>query len=1386
MGFGVYYRVGTGYWQIIYADIEGTEGWESRTIELPADALTDHVQIGFQLGSGISLSGVEVFKRSLIYTSLDDGFENGISPDWTRINGENGLEWLTSSGPTTYGSAHGGRLDAQVSLKGSASEAWLITPKLQLDMLNYAVFSFWYYSQSNSFSVYYRHGSGEWVQLFTPSIGSDQWRKKTFIFSGDMLQADTEIGFKVTDRNYGSGTFAIDDVKLESGNPPMPHLVQLENQTMYGASVVIDHEIAIPGEKVTIDVTPNSTFSEMLPFEVYGVFVTCDGQAIEVTEENAHRYSFNMPNGDVSVMVSIDQLNGTYFQDFSDPTTVNADWTFTDGSTLGYQGVAVIPSGEYAIMPAQIITNNHGLRFWIRETDSYHCTGSMAVYVGTTRDVRKMTKISPDYVATSTQTCYKLDLSAYSGQKVYIAFGHKNCNYGSLELDRVLLYHPTLGQSEPYVNDLGFEGGYPALTYRDSANGYGWFIGTGDNDASTGSPQGTHNLVAKSVHVGDEAYMSGSFSVSNFTNVPKLSFWLIDRAKGTAFDKLQVYYRVDSGAWQLAYETTEAVNDWTLQDVYFPKEAISWGFDLKFVATDCGGNGIGIDNIAVTDADPFLIVVDRSIEHGTVIANPSSSVAGEYVTLYVNAETGYRLESITATCGDQNIYLQKSPNGTEYYFQMPAGKVNVTATFVEKVVCTELHEDFENGMPEGWHNETAGGYDWVIGTGDDLEQIGSHSGRSNAVIKSSGKMSGEYFITPYLDLSGSEKALLHFWYLNRTNNGNTNMFYVCYRINNGTWNWYYCVNSSAEVWTDQYVLLPDSILQENVEIGFFVMDNAGHGVAIDDVSLIRSDKLYYQVGSIEIDGQGSVKPAQNYYQQGSTVDLYVTPFDVDLEIDTISATSSNQDISLTKVDDCHYTFTMPADGVTVNATFKTKTSVRKVFVEDFESADSFAWTFAEPTAQIACWYLTGANDGMGHSQTTALYSCAPADANNVPYDHWAFTPAISVPESARLSFWLREADYTNELVDIYVGETGNMYDMTYLMTIEPMAYYQRYEIELDEYEGQNVVVAFRHHSEGNTLSALKEVYLDDVCVYTEAPLPKAPAKMRYAKAAFEGKLGVVYHMELPDWLVEDTGAYVRFYVAGKSYKKKLTNFTKNGAADDGTYRLAYYVPAAYYRETVTLRLYDGTGKLVQIIGNTGHDYTDEGVGYSLERYANTLMADSNPAVVELAVALENYCTATQIAFGYNSENLTLSSEVTDAVIENLDQYQSYGSTQLITGLAKKTLKASFDSDNSLKFGVVFAQGYGPEDFEYFIDGESAVLQGSQEDGYYLVVKNVAAAQLHVVHEFKIVRGNDVFVSNCSVLTYARAIIKTGTTEFQNLGKALILYNAAARNYFGVE
>ena len=218
------------------------------------------------------------------------------------------------------------------------------------------------------------------------------------------------------------------------------------------------------------------------------------------------------------------------------------------------------------------------------------------------------------------------------------------------------------GESGSAENDLGFENGYPiGWTFRDSPNGYGWFIGKGDNALSTGAPQGTHNMVAKSGHEDDETWMSGTFNLSNYTNVPKLSFWMIDRAKGSKYDKLQVYYRVEQGtSWKLAFETTEPVNEWTLQDVYFPKEAITWGFEVKFVATDCGGNGIGIDNITMVDADSFQVIIDKAIEHGSVTANPTSSNAGEYVTLQVTADEGYRLETLSATCNGEKVTIQKS------------------------------------------------------------------------------------------------------------------------------------------------------------------------------------------------------------------------------------------------------------------------------------------------------------------------------------------------------------------------------------------------------------------------------------------------------------------------------------------------------------------------------------------------------------------------------------------------------------------------------------------------------------------------------------------------------------------------------------------------------
>ena len=81
----------------------------------------------------------------------------------------------------------------------------------------------------------------------------------------------------------------------------------------------------------------------------------------------------------------------------------------------------------------------------------------------------------------------------------------------------------------------------------------------------------------------------------------------------------------------------------------------------------------------------FYIAADYKItcvqgEHGLISTAASRASAGTTVTVYVEAEEDYELDTLTVLCGETEIAVSKV-NDEMYTFVMPAGDVTVTATF---------------------------------------------------------------------------------------------------------------------------------------------------------------------------------------------------------------------------------------------------------------------------------------------------------------------------------------------------------------------------------------------------------------------------------------------------------------------------------------------------------------------------------------------------------------------------------------------------------------------------------------------------------------------------------------------------------------------------------
>lgn len=95
--------------------------------------------------------------------------------------------------------------------------------------------------------------------------------------------------------------------------------------------------------------------------------------------------------------------------------------------------------------------------------------------------------------------------------------------------------------------------------------------------------------------------------------------------------------------------------------------------------------------------DPtYSVSTPSKTEHGTVTVSPKSASKGDTVTVTVKPDSGYVLETLTVTVKNGNELTLKDKGNGKYTFTMPAGKVEVKATFMEDNSMLNFFYDVPN------------------------------------------------------------------------------------------------------------------------------------------------------------------------------------------------------------------------------------------------------------------------------------------------------------------------------------------------------------------------------------------------------------------------------------------------------------------------------------------------------------------------------------------------------------------------------------------------------------------------------------------------------------------------------------------------------------------
>ena len=97
------------------------------------------------------------------------------------------------------------------------------------------------------------------------------------------------------------------------------------------------------------------------------------------------------------------------------------------------------------------------------------------------------------------------------------------------------------------------------------------------------------------------------------------------------------------------------------------------------------------------DSDPTYAVSAPAAENGKIAVSPKNASAGSTVTITVKPDSGYVLETISATDRNGNdLKLTDKGNG-KYTFTMPTSKVEIKVTFMEDNSVLNFFYDVPNG-----------------------------------------------------------------------------------------------------------------------------------------------------------------------------------------------------------------------------------------------------------------------------------------------------------------------------------------------------------------------------------------------------------------------------------------------------------------------------------------------------------------------------------------------------------------------------------------------------------------------------------------------------------------------------------------------------------------
>lgn len=106
--------------------------------------------------------------------------------------------------------------------------------------------------------------------------------------------------------------------------------------------------------------------------------------------------------------------------------------------------------------------------------------------------------------------------------------------------------------------------------------------------------------------------------------------------------------------------------------------------------------------------------------------------------------------------------------------------------------------------------------------------------------------------------------------------------------------------------------------------------------------------------------------------------------------------------------------------------------------------------------------------------------------------------------------------------------------------------------------------------------------------------------------------------------------------------------------------------------------------MLTVMGESGADYINTGVQYTLMQYFNWLESTRFGSEKAVGAVAKDYCAAAQIYFNYNADGLSVSSAVDAVTADTLSSCAASREGTLPAGVSIRGITAMLESDNTLR------------------------------------------------------------------------------------------------------